>query len=112
MKTNEVEIKRGQIWYADLDGVGSEQKGIRPVVIIQNNIGNEHAPTVIVAVVTSKKKSGHLPTHAPMWANCPSIAMCEQIKTIDKSRLLSPIGKLKPKEIDRLDNAIKISVGL
>jgi mRNA interferase MazF len=105
-------VRRGDIWYADLDGIGSEQKGIKTVVVIQNNTGNLHSPTIIVAVITSKQKAGHLPTHARIWARCPSVIMSEQLKTIDKSRLLEKIGYLKPKEIERLDETLKISIGL
>jgi mRNA interferase MazF len=107
-----MKVKRGDIWYADLDGIGCEQKGIKPVVIVQNNKGNEASNTVIVVTVTSRQKHWYMPTHAKIFAKCPSTAMAEVIKTIDKQRLLNKIGVLSPKEIEELDNALKISIGL
>lgn len=109
---------RGSLFYADLgDGIGSEQKGFRPVVIIQNNVGNRHSPAVIVAAVTSKTESkAKLPTHYYIGAESglgrPSIVLLEQLRTIDKQRLSGYIGKLDQKHIQGIDNALAISVGL
>ena len=109
---------RGEMYYADLGkGVGSEQEGYRPVVIIQNDVGNKHSPTVIVASISSrisgKKK---LPTHYYMNAEDglrePSMILLEQIRTIDKRRLGQRIGKLSDKHIAGLNNALAVSVGL
>ena len=109
---------RGEMYYADLGkGVGSEQEGYRPVVIIQNDVGNRHSPTVIVASISSrifgKRK---LPTHYYMSAEDglrePSMILLEQIRTIDKRRLGQRIGKLSDKHIAGLNNALAVSVGL
>lgn len=110
----ENEIKRGDIFYANLSSyIGSEQGGIKPVVIIQNNKGNYYSPTVIVAVITSKFKKV-LPTHQvvyyPLKKN--SVIMFEQIRTIDKCRLTHYIGCLPTYDIQRMSNKIKISLGL
>ena len=92
------EIKRNEIYYADLNPVrGSEQGGIRPVLVIQNDTGNKHSPTTIVAAITSKEEKAKLPTHVEV-INCgverKSLALLEQIRTIDKSRLIKYIGEL------------------
>lgn len=109
---------RGDIFFADLSPViGSEQGGRRPVVIIQNNIGNQHSPTVIVAAVTSHTSTkARLPVHVELpdnvglEKNC--IALMEQIRTIDKSRLKNYVGKLDETTMHRLDKSLGISVGL
>ena len=109
-------IKRGQIYYATLnDGVGSEQGGTRPVLIIQNDVGNAHSPTTIIAIVTSRKTKANLPTHH--WLNVDFLLMksmveLEQIRTIDKSRLKSYIGEIQQGEQNLIDQALKISLGL
>jgi len=109
---------RGELYYADLGtGVGSEQNGYRPVVIIQNDIGNRHSPTTIVAAVSTQIKSkAKLPTHFYVSPACglaqPSIIMLEQIRTIDKTRLDKYIGKLSVSEISGLNHALAISIGL
>ncbi len=109
---------RGSLFYADLgDGIGSEQKGFRPVVIIQNNMGNRHSPTVIVAAVTSKTKSkAKLPTHYYIGTECglgrPSVVLLEQLRTIDKRRLGEYIGRLPVLQMQGLDHALAISIGL
>ena len=95
-------IRRGDIYYADLRPViGSEQGGIRPVLIIQNDMGNKHSPTTIVAPITSVVKRNHMPTHVTIDVDCLdeiSIVLLEQIRTIDKSRLDGYIGLLDKKE--------------
>lgn len=109
---------RGDIYYADLGkGFGSEQQGCRPVVIIQNNIGNRYSPTVIVAAISSKAVSSNdLPTHCYIGKSggldAPSIVMLEQVRTIDKSRLKGYIGHLDNNYINNLNLALAISMNL
>lgn len=109
---------RGEMYYADLGkGVGSEQEGYRPVIIIQNDVGNRHSPTVIVASITSRTSGkAKLPTHYYIEAESglkePSVVLLEQIRTIDKRRLVQHIGKLSDKHIAGLNQALAISVGL
>lgn len=109
---------RGEMYYADLGrGIGSEQEGYRPVVIIQNDIGNKHSPTVIVASISSKTGGkGKQPTHyyinAENGLREPSMVLLEQIRTIDKRRLGQRIGKLSEKHIQGLNHALAISIGL
>lgn len=109
---------RGDLYYADLGhGIGSEQQGVRPVVIIQNNIGNRHSPTVIVAAITSKTSvKAKLPTHyyiaAENGLELPSIVLLEQIRTIDKRRLSGYIGRLSNAHIRGINHALAISIGL
>mgnify|MGYP000019538251 FL=1 len=111
-------IKKGDLYYADLSlGIGSEQGGIRPVVILQNNKGNKYAPTVIVASLTSgRHRKRFLPTHFTLAGRkglrSNSIILLEQIRTIDKSRLLNKIGSLSSREIRLIDQKIKISLGI
>ena len=110
-------VIRGDLFFADLEPVrGSEQGGYRPVVIIQNNIGNQHSPTVIVAPVTSQKKKAGLPTHVDLiqidGLEKHSIVLLEQIRTLDKSRLGDYIGQLPPDMMNRVNRALVISVGL
>ncbi len=110
------QILRGDIYYADLHPVlGSEQDGIRPVLIVQNNTGNRYSPTVIAAAITSSQKKKRLPTHIPV-GNVPgvspnSIILLEQIRTLDKRRLLDYIGMVQPDTMKAVDRAISISVG-
>ena len=111
------EVLRGQMYYADLDPViGSEQGGNRPVLVIQNNIGNRHSPTIIIAPITTRVKKLHQPTHigVPPYFGLPqnSMVMLEQIRTIDKSRLGSYVGCLDDDVMDYVDEALGISVGL
>ncbi len=107
------EVRKGEIYYADLSPVvGSEQGGIRPVVILQNDKGNHYSPTTIIAAVTSRKKKSYLPTHIQI--NVPqmkrkSVVMLEQVRTIDKSRLLEYIGKVDGSTMQKIDKAVKIS---
>ena len=112
------DIRRGDIYYADLRPVvGSEQGGIRPVVILQNNVGNRHSPTVIAAAITSRKGKHKLPTHVNLDAPVPglyrdSIILLEQLRTIDKSRLRDKLGYLGEDQMCKLDHALEVSVGL
>lgn len=111
-------IKRGDIFYADLSPViGSEQGGVRPVLIVQNNIGNRYSPTVIAAAITSRQSKANLPTHIPIVAdNCglskDSVVLLEQIRTIDKQRLKEKMGAVDESSMNRVNNAISISFGL
>ncbi len=111
-------VKRGEIYYADLSPVvGSEQGGIRPVLIVQNDIGNRHSPTVIAAAITSRLDKAKLPTHISLdAASCglsrDSIVLLEQIRTIDKRRLKDRMGSIDHDSMDRVDNALSISFGL
>ncbi len=109
---------RGDMYYADLGkGIGSEQEGYRPVVIIQNDVGNKHSPTVIIASITSKRDAkAKLPTHYLLGAESglelPSLVLLEQLRTIDKRRLGSFIGHLPEKHIQGINHALAVSVGL
>lgn len=106
-------VKRGQIWYADLSPAqGSEQGGMRPVLIIQNDIGNKHSSTTIVAPITSKLNKAELPTHIECKLLRDSIVLLEQIRCIDKSRLRSHIATLDENTIAQVNEAIKISLGV
>ena len=111
-------VKRGDIYYADLSPVvGSEQGGIRPVLIVQNDIGNKFSPTVIAAAITSQKDKTKLPTHISVSSqNCgltkDSIVLLEQIRTIDKKRLKEHMGHLDDGSMNKIDEALSISFGL
>lgn len=111
-------IKRGDIYYADLSPVvGSEQGGIRPVLIVQNNVGNKYSPTVIAAAITSQKYKNDLPTHIRVNADeCglsrDSIVLLEQVRTIDKRRLRERMGNLDETDMGRIDRALSVSFGL
>jgi mRNA interferase MazF len=110
------EIKRGQIYYADLSPVqGSEQGGMRPVVIIQNDMGNKYSPTTIVAIVTSRHTKAKLPTHCWLETQClplNSMIELEQVRTIDKKRLCGYMGGVTLNDQKRIDKALKISLGI
>lgn len=113
----QMDIKRGDIFYADLNPViGSEQGGYRPVVIIQNNIGNMYSPTVIVIPITSSGTKSNLPTHQKLvktrFLLDDSMTLAEQIRTIDKCRLKGYIGSLDVKQMIKIDNTLKTSIGL
>lgn len=114
----EVSVKRGEIYYADLSPVvGSEQGGIRPVLIVQNDVGNRHSPTVIAAAITSQREKSKLPTHIELDATVcglakDSIVLLEQIRTIDKKRLKERMGELDPPAMTQVNNALSISFGL
>jgi len=111
-------IKRGEIYYADLSPVvGSEQGGMRPVLIVQNDVGNKHSPTVIAAAITSQKEKSRLPTHISLNAqDCglakDSIVLLEQVRTLDKKRLKERMGELDNDSMSRVDNALSVSFGL
>ncbi len=111
-------IKRGEIYYADLSPViGSEQGGIRPVLIIQNDVGNKYSPTVIAAAITSQRDKTKLPTHITVDAvGCglskDSIVLLEQVRTIDKKRLKEKMGSLDITAMHRVDKALSVSFGL
>ena len=111
-------VKRGDIFYADLSPVvGSEQGGLRPVLIVQNDIGNKYSPTVIAAAITSKMSKAHLPTHIDINATDvglakDSVILLEQIRTIDKQRLKEKMGHLDDKTMDAVNSAIAVSFGL
>ena len=111
-------IKRGDIYYADLSPVvGSEQGGVRPVLIIQNDIGNKYSPTVIATAITSQINKAKLPTHIELDANeyglsKDSVVLAEQIRTIDKKRLKEKIGHLDDKLMTKVNAALEISFGL
>lgn len=111
-------IRRGDIYYADLSPVvGSEQGGIRPVLIVQNDVGNKHSPTVIAAAITSRINKNRLPTHIEVDAQSyglarDSIVLLEQIRTLDKRRLKERMGHLDREAMEKVDRAISISFGL
>jgi len=113
-----VTVKRGDIYYADLSPViGSEQGGLRPVLIVQNDIGNKYSPTVIAAAITSQINKTKLPTHIELYAESfglakNSVILLEQIRTIDKRRLKEKIGHLDEYLMDKVNDAISISFGL
>lgn len=111
-------VKRGEIYYADLSPViGSEQGGIRPVLIVQNDVGNKFSPTVIAAAITSQKYKANLPTHIQIHAtDCglarDSIVLLEQVRTLDKKRLRERMGVLSSVDMHRVDRALSVSFGL
>jgi len=111
-------IKRGDIYYADLSPViGSEQGGVRPVLIVQNDIGNMYSPTVIAAAITSQINKAKLPTHIEISAQeygllKDSVILLEQIRTIDKKRLREKTGHLDDELMDRVNEALSVSFGL
>lgn len=115
---NEKVVKRGDIYYADLSPViGSEQGGVRPVIIVQNNIGNKFSPTIIVAPITSKMNKAKLPTHIEVSANKfglekDSVMLLEQIRTIDKIRLKEFLGTADNKTMEKVNQVLKISLSL
>ena len=110
-------IKRGEIYYADLNPVvGSEQGGIRPIIVLQNDVGNKYSPTVIAAATTSRLTKAKLPTHIELPRdNTPmpkdSVVLLEQIRTIDKSRIKEKIGELPPDVMQRINDALLVSLG-
>lgn len=110
-------IKRGELYYADLSPVvGSEQGGVRPVLVVQNDVGNKFSPTVIAAAVTSKINKAKLPTHIELPSNeyglnKDSVILLEQIRTLDKRRLKDRIGELPSDTMSKVDRAILISLG-
>ena len=113
-----MQIKRGDIFYADLSPVvGSEQGGLRPVLIVQNDVGNRYSPTVIAAAITSKLGKARLPTHIDVYADRvglqrDSVVLLEQMRTIDKQRLKEKMGPLDDESMHAVDTAISVSLGL
>ncbi len=111
-------VKRGDIYYADLSPVvGSEQGGVRPVLIVQNDVGNKFSPTVIAAAITSQREKAKLPTHIELHAqDCglskDSIVLLEQIRTIDKRRLKEKMGRLDDRSMNSVNQALTVSFGL
>lgn len=111
-------VRRGDIFYADLSPVvGSEQGGTRPVLIVQNNMGNKHSPTVIAAAITSQMNKARLPTHIELVGPTVgltknSVVLLEQVRTIDKKRLREHMGHLDEEMMNRVDDAIAVSFGL
>lgn len=111
-------VKRGDLFFANLNPViGSEQGGLRPVLIVQNDIGNNYSPTTIVAAVTSRIKRAKLPTHVEIKKNNSplerdSVILCEQLRTIDKKRLTERIGELDEETMKKVNNALEISLEL
>ncbi len=112
------EVKRGEVFYADLSPVvGSEQGGVRPVLIVQNDVGNRHSPTVIAAAITSKQDKTNLPTHIDVKAGTggltkDSVVLLEQVRTLDKRRLRERAGQIEPDVQRRVDEALGVSFGL
>ncbi len=112
------QIRRGDIYYADLSPVvGSEQGGLRPVLIIQNDVGNKYSPTVIAAAITSRMSKTRLPTHIDIYAERAGLArdsviLLEQIRTLDKRRLRERMGHLDDEMMNRVNNAIAVSFGI
>jgi len=117
-RVNKVIVKRGDIFYADLSPVvGSEQGGVRPVLIVQNDIGNKYSPTVIAAAVTSQINKAKMPTHIEIDAEAyglakDSVILMEQIRTIDKKRLKEKIGHIDEELMEKVNEALGISFGL
>lgn len=111
-------VKRGDIFYADLSPVvGSEQGGVRPVLIVQNDTGNRHSPTIIAAAITSQTGKAKLPTHIELSARTyglpkDSVILLEQIRTLDKKRLREHMGRLDEELMSKVDAAIAVSFGL
>jgi len=110
-------IKRGELYYADLSPVvGSEQGGVRPVLILQNDVGNKYSPTVIVAAITSQINKAKLPTHIELsskeyYLPKDSVILLEQIRTIDKTRLQQKLGQLTEDKMEKVNEAMLISLG-
>ena len=111
-------VKRGDIYYADLSPVvGSEQGGVRPVLIVQNDVGNNYSPTVIAAAITSQQEKSRLPTHISVNGNqCglskDSVVLLEQVRTIDKQRLKERMGNLSTNDMNKINKALTVSFGL
>ena len=111
-------VKRGEIYYADLSPVvGSEQGGVRPVLIVQNDVGNRYSPTVIAAAITSQKEKSKLPTHLEINSQVcglsrDSVVLLEQIRTLDKKRLKEKMGRLDDGSMGQINQALSISFGL
>ena len=109
-------IKRGELYYADLSPVvGSEQGGVRPVLVVQNNVGNKYSPTIIAVAVTSQINKARLPTHIELDTTCglpkDSVILAEQLRTLDKRRLKDKIGALDSKAMEKVHTALLVSLG-
>ena len=110
-------IRRGDLFYADLNPVvGSEQGGIRPVLVVQNNVGNHFSPTIVAVAITSRKAKSSMPTHIPL-EDVPGLAptsllLLEQLRTIDRKRLRGYIGRISKEKMLEVDVALVISIGL
>ena len=113
-----VTVRRGEIYYADLSPVvGSEQGGLRPVLIVQNDVGNKHSPTVIAAAITSQREKAKLPTHIQLDSKTcglsrDSVVLLEQIRTLDKQRLREKMGSLDTRSMAAVNSALSVSFGL
>ena len=113
-----LDIKRGYLYYADLSPVvGSEQGGVRPVLIIQNDIGNKYSPTIIITAITSQINKAKLPTHVEIKAGSyglvkDSVVLLEQIRTIDKKRLKEKIGRCDENLMEQIDKLLQVSLGI
>lgn len=113
-----MDVKRGDVYYADLSPVvGSEQGGVRPVLVVQNNVGNKYSPTIIVSAITSQINKSKLPTHVEINStdfslSKDSVVLLEQIRTIDKKRLREKIGHLDDGLMHRVDEGLQISFGM
>lgn len=111
-------VARGEIYFAELNPVqGSEQGGIRPVLIVQNDVGNTYSPTTIVLAITSQLNKARLPTHVAVPAkesglSRDSVILAEQVRTIDKSRLRQKVARLEPRTMRRIEDAMAVSIGL
>lgn len=111
-------MTRGEIYLVDLSpAIGSEQSGVRPVIIVQNDVGNQHSPTVMVCPLTSSDKKYLMPTHVLLTKEDGvlrrSVCLCEQMRTIDKSRLIKKLGEINnPEAVVRLNNSVAIAAGL
>lgn len=117
-KTENLLVKRGEIYFADMgEGIGSEQNGVRPVLILQNDVGNKYSPTTIVALITSISKKMNLPVHYEIRkevSNLPqdSVVLLEQIRTIDKQRLLKKVSHLNEEQMKTINHKILVSLGM
>ncbi|MBR5001563.1 MAG: type II toxin-antitoxin system PemK/MazF family toxin [Firmicutes bacterium] len=117
-RVNDWVVKKGDIFFADLSPViGSEQGGVRPVIVIQNDIGNKYSPTVIVAAITSQINKAKLPTHVEIKAgehglNKDSVILLEQLRTVDKRRLRERIGRMEGEAMEKVNEALVISLGI
>ncbi len=111
-------VKRGDIYYADLSPVvGSEQGGVRPVLIVQNDVGNKYSPTVIAAAITSQQDKSRMPTHISVDGDScglskDSVVLLEQVRTIDKQRLKERMGNLSVADMNKINKALNVSFGL
>lgn len=116
MQKEKADIYRGEVYLADLSPViGSEQGGVRPVLVLQNNMGNRHSPTIIVAAITARYKKP-LPTHVPIGdtkgVSKSSVVLLEQLRTIDRTRFCGYIGRVSGSSLSQINEALKISIGL